>query len=187
MWYGNALSEQIHETQCTLLLHPSVDMAMTSQWPDKCDANTWQVTSNSLDIDFIHDDVHGRSCKKLCEESVWCCKYAKRINCQRCANEWLWTSKHACLFIWRVLEQGLTPISGGKLQVLSSSLTPTRVSGYSQVILLTKKATRRISNGPNSHIPQYTSPISNNAPFCNRNMHMNAHFRYKMVHCGTFV
>ena len=37
---------------------------MTSQWPDNCDANTWQLISNSLDIDFIHGDIHGRSCKK---------------------------------------------------------------------------------------------------------------------------
>ena len=29
-----------------------------------CDAVTWQVISNSLDIDFIHGDIHGRSCKK---------------------------------------------------------------------------------------------------------------------------
>ena len=36
---------------------------MTSQWPDNCDDNTWQVISNSLDIDFIHGDIHGRSCK----------------------------------------------------------------------------------------------------------------------------
>ena len=39
-------------------------LAMTPQWPDNCDANTWQVISNSLDIDFIHGDIHGRSCKK---------------------------------------------------------------------------------------------------------------------------
>ena len=39
-------------------------LAMTWQWPDNCDANTWQVISNSLDIDFIHGDIHGRSCKK---------------------------------------------------------------------------------------------------------------------------
>ena len=39
-------------------------LAMTSQWPDNCDANTWQVISNSLDIDFIRGDIHGRSCKK---------------------------------------------------------------------------------------------------------------------------
>ena len=38
-------------------------LAMTSQWPDNCDANTWQVISNSLDIDFIRDDINGRSCK----------------------------------------------------------------------------------------------------------------------------
>ena len=37
-------------------------LAMTSQWPDNCDANTWQVISNSFDIDFIHGDIHGRSC-----------------------------------------------------------------------------------------------------------------------------
>ena len=37
---------------------------MMPQWPDNCDANTWQVISNSLDIDFIHGDIHGRSCKK---------------------------------------------------------------------------------------------------------------------------
>ena len=40
-------------------------LAMTSQWPDNWDANTLQVISNSLDIDFIHGDIHGRSCKKL--------------------------------------------------------------------------------------------------------------------------
>ena len=38
---------------------------MTSQWPDNCDAITWKVISNSLDIDFIHGDIHGRSCKNL--------------------------------------------------------------------------------------------------------------------------
>ena len=40
-------------------------LAMTSQWPGNCDANTWQVISNSLDIDYIHGDIHGRSCKNL--------------------------------------------------------------------------------------------------------------------------
>ena len=35
------------------------------EWPDNCcDANTWQVISSSLDIDFIHGDIRGRSCKK---------------------------------------------------------------------------------------------------------------------------
>ena len=32
-----------------------------------------------------------------------------------------------------------------------------------------------------------TSPISHNAPFCNRNVHICAYFCYKMVHCGIFV
>ena len=39
-------------------------LLMTSQWPGNCDAITWIVISNSLDIDFIHGDIHGRSCKK---------------------------------------------------------------------------------------------------------------------------
>ena len=41
-------------------------LLMTSQWPDNCDSVTYIVISNSLDIDFIHGDIHGRSCKKLC-------------------------------------------------------------------------------------------------------------------------
>ena len=39
-------------------------LAMMSQWPDHCDANTWQVISNSLDTNFIHGDIHDRSGKK---------------------------------------------------------------------------------------------------------------------------
>ena len=42
-------------------------------------------------------------------------------------------------------------------------------------------------NWPVAHITQCTSPVSHNAPFCNRNVHMGAPFCYKMVHCGTFV
>ena len=40
-------------------------LLMTPQWPDICDAITWMVMSNSLDIDFIHGDIHSRSCKKI--------------------------------------------------------------------------------------------------------------------------
>ena len=36
----------------------------TSQWADNCDAITWIMISNSLDIDFIHGGIHGRWCKK---------------------------------------------------------------------------------------------------------------------------
>ena len=44
-------------------------LAMMSQWPDLCDADTWQMISNSLDIDFIHGDIHERSCKNM---KHWC-------------------------------------------------------------------------------------------------------------------
>ena len=44
-----------------------------------------------------------------------------------------------------------------------------------------------ILNRSAAQIPQCVSPVSHNAPFCNRNVHMCAHFCYKMVHCGIFV
>ena len=40
---------------------------------------------------------------------------------------------------------------------------------------------------PVAQIPQCTSPLSHNAPFCHRNVHMCAHFCYKMVHRGTLA
>ena len=39
-------------------------LLMTSQRPDKCAAITWIVIYNSLDIEYIHGDIHGRSWKK---------------------------------------------------------------------------------------------------------------------------
>ena len=42
-------------------------------------------------------------------------------------------------------------------------------------------------NRPVTHIPQWTHPISHNAPFCYRNMHMYAYFCHKMVHYWMFV
>ena len=53
-------------------------LLMTSQWPDNYDAITWIVISNSLDIDFIHGDIHDRTCKKFVyptyrgRDGLWC-------------------------------------------------------------------------------------------------------------------
>ena len=49
-----------------------------------------------------------------------------------------------------------------------------------------KCPTTDTSNRPISQISQYIRQISHNAPFCNRNVHMCAHFCYKMVHCGIW-
>ena len=71
-------NESIDDDKTTMFTHrPRVSLAqfsfcwwrhnrllMTSQWPDNCDAVMWIVISNLLDIDFIHGDIHGRSCKK---------------------------------------------------------------------------------------------------------------------------
>ena len=41
-------------------------------------------------------------------------------------------------------------------------------------------------NRPISQIPQCIRQISHNAPFCNRNVHICAHFCYKMLHYGIW-
>ena len=46
-------------------------LLMTSQLPDNCDATTWQVISNSLDIHFIHGGIHNWSCKKIHKSQCW--------------------------------------------------------------------------------------------------------------------
>ena len=48
---------------------------MTSQWPNDCYASTWKVISYSLDIDFIHRDIHGWSWKK---NRAWCASFCCR-------------------------------------------------------------------------------------------------------------
>ena len=72
-------NESINDNATTIFTHrPRVSLTqfsfcwwhhnrllMTSQWPDNCDAITWIVISNSLDIDFIHWNIHSRSCKKV--------------------------------------------------------------------------------------------------------------------------
>ena len=68
---------------------------MTSQWPYNCVAITWMLISNSLDIAFIHWDIHSRSCKKLWEillcPACWCTdsKAVPAIYQTRC---WLYNS-----------------------------------------------------------------------------------------------
>ena len=42
-----------------------------TQWPDNWDAITWIVIFNSLGIDFIHGDIHDRSCKKFVIYFFW--------------------------------------------------------------------------------------------------------------------
>ena len=44
-------------------------LLMASQWPDHCDAIKWIMISNSLNIDFIHGDIHGWSCKNIAYET----------------------------------------------------------------------------------------------------------------------
>ena len=48
-----------------------------SQWLDNCNANMWQVISNSFDINFIHSDIHGRSCKNENYISIISSKFPK--------------------------------------------------------------------------------------------------------------
>ena len=45
----------------------------------------------------------------------------------------------------------------------------------------------RWKNRPLVQISRCTSTISHNAPFCNRSVHMCAHFCYKMLHYAIYV
>ena len=56
---------------------------MTSHWPNYCDASTWKVKSNSLDIDFIHRIILGRSWNR-----VWCASLCCR--CIKVPNRFTW-------------------------------------------------------------------------------------------------
>ena len=60
----------------------------------------------------------------------------------------------------------------------------TLISSLAQAPCLSRKS---VIHWPVAQIPQFSNPISHNAPFCNRNVHMCAHFCYKMVHYGIFV
>ena len=64
---------------CTFCWWRHNRLAMTSQWPDKCNRKTWQVISNSLDIDFftaiftagcVRIKISGASIRKF-YEMVW--------------------------------------------------------------------------------------------------------------------
>ena len=58
----------------------SHSIVITSQWTDNCDAITRIVISNSLDIDFIHGNIHGLSCKKTPYTQRKCQIYRKISN-----------------------------------------------------------------------------------------------------------
>ena len=60
-------------------------LLMTSQWPDNCDAITWIVTPYSLDIDFIHGDIHGRSRVRNFEH-IWHAWFRKKYLCHYAGN-----------------------------------------------------------------------------------------------------
>ena len=59
-------SSHITPVSHSLALHSADDVTIDWRWRhnDHCDADTWQVISNPLDIDFIHGDIHGGRVRK---------------------------------------------------------------------------------------------------------------------------
>ena len=88
-------------------------LLMTSQWPDHCAAITWKVISSSLNIDFIHGDIHGRSCKYCCNGScIYVC--------------WGWSSRISHFVRW--LGQLITVVTYGSFlgpQQMCRKISPT--------------------------------------------------------------
>ena len=54
----------------SLSLRSADDVTIGCLWcrNDNCDAISWKVISKTLDIDFVHGDIHGRPCKKY---DIW--------------------------------------------------------------------------------------------------------------------
>ena len=57
-------NDDLHTSTPCLTRSFYVLLLMTSKWPDNYVRSMWEVISNSWDIDFIHGDIHGRSCEK---------------------------------------------------------------------------------------------------------------------------
>ena len=79
------------------------DVTMTSLWHDhNCDMITWTVISKSLDIDFIHGDIHGRSSKNdaYMHHSPVMSQYTKHYNDVTWASQCL-----KSLATWLFVEQ----------------------------------------------------------------------------------
>ena len=68
-WRWKRRSLHIDPVSHSLGLRSADDVTIDRWWrhnnKTNCDAITWIVISNSLDIDFIHGDIHGWSCKKV--------------------------------------------------------------------------------------------------------------------------
>ena len=83
-------------------------LLMKSQWPDYCDAMTWILISNSLVINFIHGDIHDRSCKKYTFHLHPYLKISSAHTGQRnrvhsnsaWIKKWLCTSKSSNNWVW---------------------------------------------------------------------------------------
>ena len=74
---------------------------MTSHWPDNCDAVTWIVITNSLDINFVHGDIHGLSCKNTPYPQD------KQRNLEDNIKSAKWRKlNHACLFLLSTMSLG---------------------------------------------------------------------------------
>ena len=62
-WREKRRSSYIASVSHSLGLRSADRLLMTSQWLENCDAITWKVISNLLDIDFIQGNIHRRSYK----------------------------------------------------------------------------------------------------------------------------
>ena len=94
--------ESMNDDKMTIFTHrPRVSLArfsfcywrhnrllMMSQWPDNCDAIAWIVIFNSLDIDLIHGDIHGWSCKNFMQPNAGDTDSLGQIEIYFLSNRW---------------------------------------------------------------------------------------------------
>ena len=87
--------------------------------------------------------------------------------------------------IWRFLKFHSTPSCVRNKS--STSETYPYSMGYTLCVCLATCHFVFSVNRPAAQTLHCTSPISHNAPLCNRNVHMCAYCCYKVAHCGIFV
>ena len=89
----------------------SQSIAKTSQWPHNCDVIVWIVISNSLDIDYIHGNIHVWLCKKKVYSLVMGqsrdCFSTSKGTLKTWVNtdcSWMKTSHNTAWIVYKILE-----------------------------------------------------------------------------------
>ena len=99
-------------------------LLMTSQWPDNCEAITWIGILNSLHIDYIHGNIHVRSCKYISyfvALVTWKCA-SKLLDRFLSSSEVTWRHSYGLLQAWKNYDNTITTMIKYKNDVAAANV-----------------------------------------------------------------